>query len=346
MQVNPEERLNCDGVLSLQTVRSRLEKIRQNINLDDEVQTDLLQTIKLPKDLNEIQSKLPKKKNYSPRTHEDYLEGSHYTSPGMLTSESIESSKHKARQSQSDSKPNSNSNAIRIEDNLVVGKGVNSTSSIRPGHNNSKLVDSNINCEKAHKPMIVKDNHKLTASNQEKPIKAHSPYSHKMKSIDLNKKPSDKSVKGIISQAYQVQKNQGKYPLGINSLKVSSSTRSKTPVMNTIGNTSTRPTKQEAAICLNSKKNANAVPSERNLNTQRKMPNCNVSYARPSSAQVSAVKPSSQMNNRILIGSSQKEAVSPIKVGVSIDLLNRKASGQKGVKYDSKAIKGYQQVKK
>ena len=61
LQVNPLNRPNCDQILSNSSVIKRLDYTK-NLGINDKAQ--LLSTIKVPRNLNEINKQLPKKKGY------------------------------------------------------------------------------------------------------------------------------------------------------------------------------------------------------------------------------------------------------------------------------------------
>ena len=61
LNVNPNNRPDCDGLLSNPLL---IKRIDFNKNFDFGCQGQLLKTIKLPRNMNEINQKLPKTKKY------------------------------------------------------------------------------------------------------------------------------------------------------------------------------------------------------------------------------------------------------------------------------------------
>ncbi len=61
LQVNPNHRPNCDQILTHPSVVKRLDYTK---NLSCNEKASLLQTIKLPKNINDINKQLPKGKGY------------------------------------------------------------------------------------------------------------------------------------------------------------------------------------------------------------------------------------------------------------------------------------------
>jgi hypothetical protein len=67
LQTNPSRRPNCDDLLKNDIILRRMnptKEILENNSYRIEQPLQLLGTIKLPKNLNEINQKLPKKKMY------------------------------------------------------------------------------------------------------------------------------------------------------------------------------------------------------------------------------------------------------------------------------------------
>lgn len=74
LQTNPLVRPNCDQILSNETVIKRISAIREGKEILNERQPiELLNTIKLPRNMNEINQRLPKKKRYREEMEEANL---------------------------------------------------------------------------------------------------------------------------------------------------------------------------------------------------------------------------------------------------------------------------------
>ncbi len=61
LQINPSSRPNCEQILISPSVVKRLDYTK---NLSNNEKADLLKTIKLPKNIKDINKQLPKKKGY------------------------------------------------------------------------------------------------------------------------------------------------------------------------------------------------------------------------------------------------------------------------------------------
>jgi NIMA (never in mitosis gene a)-related kinase len=64
LQVNPSNRPDCDTILSNEIVQRKLQTMKKPMNIDVGEKPQLLCTIKLPKNMNEINKNLPKNKKY------------------------------------------------------------------------------------------------------------------------------------------------------------------------------------------------------------------------------------------------------------------------------------------
>lgn len=64
LQVNPANRLNCDQILSHDIILKHMKVDTGDIYSEENTKFALLNTIKLPKNMNEINQRLPKKKMY------------------------------------------------------------------------------------------------------------------------------------------------------------------------------------------------------------------------------------------------------------------------------------------
>lgn len=66
LQTNPPRRPNCDDLLKLESFQRRINPTNEVLDNNPRIETplQLLGTIKLPKNLNDINLKLPKKKKY------------------------------------------------------------------------------------------------------------------------------------------------------------------------------------------------------------------------------------------------------------------------------------------
>ena len=65
LQTNPNNRPNCDQLLNNETVIKKITAIKEGREIIPEQQPiQMLGTIKLPKNMNEINQRLPKKKMY------------------------------------------------------------------------------------------------------------------------------------------------------------------------------------------------------------------------------------------------------------------------------------------
>ena len=61
LQVNPLNRLSCENILKNSIVVKRMEILNCS---NSNTQSNLLNTIKLPRNINDIKQRLPKKTNY------------------------------------------------------------------------------------------------------------------------------------------------------------------------------------------------------------------------------------------------------------------------------------------
>lgn len=65
LQTNPIKRPSCDDILKSEYVAKRLNSVvKDNPYSEKEVPAQLLATIKLPRNISEINQRLPKKKMY------------------------------------------------------------------------------------------------------------------------------------------------------------------------------------------------------------------------------------------------------------------------------------------
>jgi NIMA (never in mitosis gene a)-related kinase len=64
LQVNPSNRPDCDTILSNEIVKKRLQTLKKPLSTDVGEKPQLLCTIKLPRNMNEINKNLPKSKKY------------------------------------------------------------------------------------------------------------------------------------------------------------------------------------------------------------------------------------------------------------------------------------------
>lgn len=65
LQTNPNRRPSCEDFLKNDIILKRLNSIKIENNSEEEPPAQLLATIKLPRNINEINQRLPKKKMYS-----------------------------------------------------------------------------------------------------------------------------------------------------------------------------------------------------------------------------------------------------------------------------------------
>lgn len=65
LQTNPSRRLSCEELLKTEIILKKQNLIRVENNNDIEPPAQLLATIKLPRNINEINQRLPKKKMYA-----------------------------------------------------------------------------------------------------------------------------------------------------------------------------------------------------------------------------------------------------------------------------------------